>query len=185
MISVVIPTLNGARSLRSALPPLVDGVVEGLITTVTFIDGGSTDATHEIAEASGAQFVPLSQAVNKPLVQAVERASQWLLFQPQNAVLPPGWMEAARHHMRTQPEGVAIFPYRLAAAGFANRMRESAAVAAFTLSGGAHPYFAALAPMTAIEAANILGGCRDASHLLKGVNAPRVMQKVAVTITLL
>lgn len=53
MISVVIPTLNAARSLPDALAPLVKGVIADLVKEVIIADGGSTDDTLAVADAVG------------------------------------------------------------------------------------------------------------------------------------
>ncbi|MBW8733828.1 MAG: glycosyltransferase, partial [Asticcacaulis sp.] len=57
MISVVIPTLDAEDHLVRTLTALMPGVVEGLIKEVVIVDGGSTDATLEIAESTGCRIV--------------------------------------------------------------------------------------------------------------------------------
>ena len=57
MISVVMPTLNAEDTLARTLSALVPGVVEGLIKEVIVVDGGSQDATLEIADSTGCVIV--------------------------------------------------------------------------------------------------------------------------------
>jgi GT2 family glycosyltransferase len=56
-VSVIIPTLNAAGELPGCLAALGEGLQEGLIREVVITDGGSTDATPDIAEAAGAVWV--------------------------------------------------------------------------------------------------------------------------------
>jgi glycosyltransferase involved in cell wall biosynthesis len=57
MITVVLPTHNSAARLVHLLPLLVPAAVDGLVKAVVFADAGSTDATLDIAEDSGARVV--------------------------------------------------------------------------------------------------------------------------------
>ena len=52
MLSVIIPTLNSERMLVATLAMLVPGAMSGVVREVTIVDGGSTDATLEIADAA-------------------------------------------------------------------------------------------------------------------------------------
>ena len=53
MLSVIIPTLNCERALALTLAMLVPGAVSGMVREVVLADGGSTDATLEVADAAG------------------------------------------------------------------------------------------------------------------------------------
>lgn len=56
-LSIVIPTLDAAEGLGRALPALAEGLQEGLIRELIISDGGSKDATLEIADEAGAVVV--------------------------------------------------------------------------------------------------------------------------------
>jgi glycosyltransferase involved in cell wall biosynthesis len=57
MITVVLPTHDSAARLVQVLTVLVPAAVDGLVKAVVFADAGSTDATLDIAEDSGARVV--------------------------------------------------------------------------------------------------------------------------------
>ncbi len=61
MISIIIPTLNAAPHLPSALAPLVAPTADGLVKQVIVADGGSADETLEIADAAGCDVVVASR----------------------------------------------------------------------------------------------------------------------------
>jgi rSAM/selenodomain-associated transferase 2 len=93
MISVVIPTLNAARSLPRALAPLVDGVAHGLVKQVVVTDGGSTDETLEIADAAGCDIVVGAPGRAKQLrAGAAAAKGRWLLFLHADTALGQGWI---------------------------------------------------------------------------------------------
>ena len=56
MISVVIPTLNAQTRLVSCLEALVTPALDGLVKEVIVVDGGSCDATVQIADGFGARI---------------------------------------------------------------------------------------------------------------------------------
>jgi rSAM/selenodomain-associated transferase 2 len=90
MISVIIPTLNAAAYLPGALAPLVQGAAEGVVKQVIVADGGSKDATLEIAEAAGCEIVE-----SEPGRATVAKAN-WLLFLHADTALAPGWTAEAQ-----------------------------------------------------------------------------------------
>ena len=56
-LSVVIPTLNAEQALPSTLESLMEGVFAGVIGDLVIVDGGSNDATVDIAKEVGATFL--------------------------------------------------------------------------------------------------------------------------------
>ncbi len=95
MISVVIPTLDAARTLPVTLASLVGAAVEGLVKEVLVADGGSADATCEIADDAGAKIL------NGQGVAAACGAARgdWLLILLPGVKLSPDWETAAAMHM--------------------------------------------------------------------------------------
>jgi rSAM/selenodomain-associated transferase 2 len=94
MLSVVIPTFNAAEHLPRTLNALIGPTVRGLIKEVILTDGGSTDATEEIAEATGAKFVVGEKGRGPQLAAGAEAArGEWLLFLHADTYLDAGWEE--------------------------------------------------------------------------------------------
>jgi rSAM/selenodomain-associated transferase 2 len=92
-VSIVIPVLNMAESLIYCLEALRVTTVREVIV----VDGGSTDASAEIARAMGA--VVLSTAAGRGLQMqagAIAARSDWLMFLHADTVLSPGWPAAVR-----------------------------------------------------------------------------------------
>ncbi len=94
MISVVIPTLDSARTLPVTLAGLVGAALEGLVKEVLVADAGSTDATMEIAEDAGADVVAGGVAA-----ACAAARGDWLLILEPGVKLSPDWETAAAMHM--------------------------------------------------------------------------------------
>ena len=56
-LSIVIPTLDAEKHLPRCLDSLIEGLTAGLIRDLVITDGGSTDATVEMAHDVGATLV--------------------------------------------------------------------------------------------------------------------------------
>ncbi len=109
-LSIVIPTLNAEVPLRTLLPQLVDGLMSGLITEVIFADGGSTDATAQIAEETGANVVTTPKGRGVQLKAGAEAAKgSWLFFLHADSSLPADWVATVEAHMNTKPDRAAAF----------------------------------------------------------------------------
>jgi len=92
MLSVIIPTLNAERSLTDTLKALIQPTIEGVVNEVIIADGGSTDHTLEIADASGATIVKTEKGRGQQLRAGAEAARQeWLLFLHADTVLETHW----------------------------------------------------------------------------------------------
>jgi rSAM/selenodomain-associated transferase 2 len=88
-LSVIIPTLNASSFLPATLAAL-RGVSELII-----VDGGSTDATRELAEASGARVIVAPRGRGGQIAAGIEAAShRWLLLLHADTRLAPGWQAA-------------------------------------------------------------------------------------------
>ncbi len=88
-ITVVIPTLDTAETLADALRTLSD------VREVLIVDGGSTDATRDIANRHGARIVTAEKGRGLQLAAGAARANgEWLLFLHADTQLEPGWKAA-------------------------------------------------------------------------------------------
>jgi glycosyltransferase involved in cell wall biosynthesis len=92
------------------LSALVPAAVDGLVRQVIVADGGSTDATLEIAQDSGADVLNLAGSIETRLAAACGRAKgDWLLILDPSVVPPAGWEAAAREHIGQGPDKAAWF----------------------------------------------------------------------------
>jgi len=102
MLSAIIATFESERALVPTLAALVPGAAAGIIAEVVIADGGSRDATAEVADVAGCRFLTSSEALGVRLKAAAESVrSPWLMFLQAGAVPQPGWIDAADHFMRT------------------------------------------------------------------------------------
>lgn len=100
MLSVIVATYESERSLVPTLTALVPGAAAGLISGVVVADGGSRDATAEVAEIAGCRFITSADPIGARLKEAVAATrSPWLMFLRAGAVPQAGWIEAADHFM--------------------------------------------------------------------------------------
>ena len=81
MISVVIPTLNAQSRLALCLEALVTPALDGAVREVIVVDGGSTDATMQIADGFGARILTAPAGRGGQLRAGADAArGDWLLF---------------------------------------------------------------------------------------------------------
>ncbi|MBR9864974.1 MAG: glycosyltransferase [Rhodobacteraceae bacterium] len=121
-ITVIIPTLNSARTLGPTLASLFDGVAAGLVHQVIFADGGSTDGTAHIAEETGIEFHRSAMGRGIQMASAARTAATpWLMFLHSDTVLGEDWTTAVRAHVETR-SGAAYFKLRFDAGGPAGRL---------------------------------------------------------------
>ena len=114
MISVVIPTLNAAETLAQTLAPLVPAAVEGLVRELVVVDGGSADATLEIAEDCGARVMVAARGRGAQLAAGCQAAKgPWLLVLHADTILPGGWEASAVEHLRGWPQAAGYFRFAL------------------------------------------------------------------------
>ena len=119
MISVVVPTLNAEADLPRTLTALVPAAIEGIVREVIIVDGGSTDATARIAEATGAHFIAAERGRGGQLAAGAQAAKgPWLLFLHADTTLEGGWEREALELMRAVERGAredtaAVFRYAL------------------------------------------------------------------------
>ena len=92
-MSVIIPTLDAADELPSALAALAGSAS---IREIIISDGGSRDATVAIAHAAGARVMTGPQGRGIQLIAGAAAATgEWLLFLHADCRLTPDWEKAA------------------------------------------------------------------------------------------
>jgi glycosyltransferase involved in cell wall biosynthesis len=90
MLSVIIEARDAEEALARTLATLVEGAVEGVLREVIILDGGSADATAEMAEEAGCAVL-----IGVGFAQAIAQAKgRWLLFLEPGARLAEGWAGA-------------------------------------------------------------------------------------------
>ena len=100
MITVVLPSHNSAARLVAVLTLLVPAAVDGLVKAVVFADAGSTDATLDIAEDSGARVVQATGDAGTRLAAGCAAAtSPWILALGEDLTLPDAWRVPVEAHL--------------------------------------------------------------------------------------
>ncbi|SEK68031.1 transferase 2, rSAM/selenodomain-associated [Roseovarius nanhaiticus] len=107
-VSIIVPVLNSEAELPRLLPGLMEGVEAGLIRELILSDGGSSDATAEIAEEVGALWVTGPPTRGGQLARgAASAGGDWLMFLHADSQLPRGWSEAVLAQMADGRPGYA------------------------------------------------------------------------------
>ncbi|WHZ37664.1 TIGR04283 family arsenosugar biosynthesis glycosyltransferase [Sagittula sp. MA-2] len=120
-ITVLMPTLNAAADMPRALASLGEGLTEGLIRELIVSDGGSTDATLDIADAAGATIVTGPASRGGQLRRGAVRArADWLMVLHADTVLGQGWTRPVAEAIRHGQAG--YFTLRFDATGLAPRV---------------------------------------------------------------
>ena len=118
-LSVCIPTLNEADHLAATLAPLQ--ALEGV--EVIIADGGSTDATTQVARDGGALVVTASGGKAAQLNAAAASASgRYLLFLHADTRLPDGWPMMVRTALADPTVVAGAFRFATDGAGWLMRM---------------------------------------------------------------
>ncbi len=109
-LSIVIPVLDAAGYLPATFGSLGEGLSAGLIREVIVTDGGSVDATKEIADTAGALWIDGAPGRGGQLRRGVDRASgAWVLVLHADTQLANGWSDAVLRHMAEHPDAAGYF----------------------------------------------------------------------------
>lgn len=104
MLTVIIPTRESERSLVQTLAALIPGATAGLISEVIVTDGGSTDATAQVADHAGCQFSTSGEPLGARLKDAASVArAPWLLFVRPGCVPDTNWVTEVGRFMEDAP----------------------------------------------------------------------------------
>lgn len=118
-----MPTLNAASDLPATLAALGSGIGSGLLREVILADGGSSDDTEAIAEATGARLVSAPRGRGTQLRAGAEAAKgDWLLFLHADTRLPPDWPGLCARHIETRPDQAGWFALGFDADGIAPKL---------------------------------------------------------------
>jgi glycosyltransferase involved in cell wall biosynthesis len=144
MLSVIIPTFNSERALVPTLAMLVQGAMSGIVREVVVADGGSTDATLEIADIAGCTVCasPAPQG-GRLKAAAVAARAPWLLFLRAGTVLDATWLdETAGFIDEAERDGdarsAAVFRKSVSARAAYPTVVEALSLLKFALFGQAH-----------------------------------------------
>jgi rSAM/selenodomain-associated transferase 2 len=117
-LSVVIPTLNTQHVLPSTLESLMEGVFAGVIGDLVIVDGGSTDATINIAKEVGATFLETKPSRGAQIFAGVSACKcDWVLILHADSRLSQGWVEL--FPTAPDPKRAYYFQLQFDAVGFA------------------------------------------------------------------
>jgi len=91
-ISIIIPALDAAASLHRTLARLGVAGDRPAVHEIIVVDGGSRDATRDIARAGGARVIPSLAGRGRQLAAGAAAArGEWLLFLHADTALDPDW----------------------------------------------------------------------------------------------
>ncbi len=138
-LGVVVPALDSAADLGRCLEALDSGA--SLVGEVVVADGGSTDATREVAARHGARVIATARGRGAQLAAgAAAVTSPWLLFLHADTRLAPGWAEAARRFIADSANAERAAAFRFALNDDAPAARRLEAVVAWRSRALALPY---------------------------------------------
>jgi Glycosyl transferase family 2 len=92
VLSVIIPTLNCERVLVPTLASLVSGAAAGTVRDVIIADGGSGDATRDVADLAGCEILASQAPLPERLRAATAKArANWVMYLRPGVVLDANW----------------------------------------------------------------------------------------------
>ena len=115
MLSIIIPTLDAGRSLPGMLAALAEARMAAPSHEIIVSDGGSRDATVELARTAGARVVEGASGRGAQLAAGAGAArGDWLLFLHADTRPQPGWTEALRRYCGSNDNGERAAYFRFA-----------------------------------------------------------------------
>lgn len=117
---VIIPALNAAARLADTIASLEEGLRGGLVAGWVLADGGSSDATREIAARAGFRIVTGPAGRGPQLIagastaSATARPDDWYLFLHADTRLQPGWSAEVRRFMEMNADRPRAAAFRFA-----------------------------------------------------------------------
>ncbi|MDJ0787169.1 MAG: TIGR04283 family arsenosugar biosynthesis glycosyltransferase [Myxococcota bacterium] len=120
-IAVVIPTLHEAERVQDAIHSALVDQVDVLVS-----DGGSRDATREIARDAGARVIasPPGRALQLQTGFEAAQEADVVMFLHADTVLPRGWADALRHALADPAVVGGAFGFRFLEEGRRERVVE-------------------------------------------------------------
>ncbi|MBL4807763.1 MAG: TIGR04283 family arsenosugar biosynthesis glycosyltransferase [Rhodobacteraceae bacterium] len=119
-VSVIVPTLNVARSIGPCLGAIAQGLDYGVIAEVILTDGGSSDDISEIADTIGAAFITGPKGRGAQLSAGAKQAkADWFLFIHADTVLAENWPQVALSHIAQNPDKAGYFILKFDQSGLA------------------------------------------------------------------
>jgi rSAM/selenodomain-associated transferase 2 len=101
-LSVVIPALDEAERIEAAIRGALDAPTDPAVELIV-VDGGSSDATRQLAAAAGARVIESGRGRARQLRAGVRAsAGDVLLVLHADTRLPPGWATAVRDALRDE-----------------------------------------------------------------------------------
>ncbi len=145
MLSAIIATYESERTLVPTLAALVPAATAGLLGEVIVADGGSRDASAEVADIAGCRFIGSADPLGARLkAAALTTRTPWLLFLRAGCVPDAGWIAAADRFMEKidrldGPMRAAVFRPPGAGDLLHPALSEISALLRVMLGGGARP----------------------------------------------
>ncbi len=122
-VSVIVPTLDAGPELASCVGTLLEGVKSGLLRELVVSDGGSSDATREVARELGAIWVEGPRGRGGQIARGIAASGgAWLLLLHADSQLDPGWSETACRFVSRGSAQAGYFRMRFRAEGIAPRI---------------------------------------------------------------
>ena len=130
MITVIIPTFNAGARLNATFAALVPASVEGLVSRVIVVDGGSTDETLKLSDDAGATIINATKGRGAQLVAGGKAVkTKWILFLHADTILTSGWQAEAAGFIATasrpnSQKKAAVFRFSVDEPGIKARVME-------------------------------------------------------------